>query len=220
MKKTALFMLPALCFMAYAFPVSAQGPQRQGSGEWENREENREEMTPAAAAKIRTDEMSKLVKLDEKQYKKIYKLYLKEEETISKEMWSNQGGNAGSPMGGGGFGGPMGGGPGGGGFGGPMGGGPGGGFGGPMGGGPGGGFGGPMGGGFDDSSSDADAAREKMEKRQKKLQKNIKKVLTSEQYATWYQSERMKARKRPGGDPGRDRKREEGKNGLDNENFQ
>ena len=196
MKKSAFLMLPALCMMAYALPANAQNaPQRPGpgaeagaSGEWANRDEKREDLTPAAAATIRTDEMKKLVNLDEKQYKKIYKLFLKDEEQISKEMYANQGLDFGDMM----MGGPMGGGDFGGG-GGPMGGGPMGG--GMMMGGPMGGFGGGFGG---SSATDPDEARKKTEKRQKKLEKNIKKVLTSEQYATWYQDQRMKARRRPG----------------------
>jgi hypothetical protein len=145
---------------------------------------------PQSAEKIARHQaraMQKAVNLDEKQYDKIYKLYLKEENQRRKQMTSQGGGQGmpqgGRPQGGPGGGGPMGGGPGGGGMGGPggggmMGGGPG------MGGGqPGGGMG-PQGmGGGRPQMSQNDAKT--LEKQRQKREKKIKKILTSEQYEQW-----------------------------------
>jgi hypothetical protein len=132
--------------------------------------------SPEKIARHQAKAMQKAVNLDEKQYDKVYTLFLKEENTRRKQMM-NQGGGQGMPMGGRpqggpGGGGPMGGGPGG------MGGGP---MGGPgMGGGPQGGPG--MGGGRPQMSQD-DAKT--LEKQRQKHEKKLKKILTAQQYEQW-----------------------------------
>lgn len=132
--------------------------------------QKKEVPNPEKAAQRRTDEMDKALNLTEKQYKKIYKLFLKEEkEKVENMMQRHSGGMNGQP--------PMGGRH-------PMGGGrP------PMGGGmppQGGGF--PGMGGFPEGMSPEERMKEhaeKMQKEQEKREKKIRKILTEEQYATW-----------------------------------
>lgn len=132
--------------------------------------QKKEVPNPEKAAQRRTDEMDKVLNLTEKQYKKIYKLFLKEEkEKVEAMMQRHPGGMNGQP--------PMGGRH-------PMGGGrP------PMGGGmppQGGGF--PGMGGFPEGMSPEERMKEhaeKMQKKQEKREKKIRKILTEEQYATW-----------------------------------
>lgn len=132
--------------------------------------QKKEVANPEKAAQRRTDEMDKALNLTEKQYKKIYKLFLKEEkEKVEAMMQRHPGGMNGLP--------PMAGRP-------PMGGGrP------PMGGGmppQGGGF--PGMGGFPEGMSPEERMKEhaeKMQKEQEKREKKIRKILTEEQYATW-----------------------------------
>ena len=132
--------------------------------------QKKEVPNPEKAAQRRTDEMDKALNLTEKQYKKIYKLFLKEEkEKVEAMMQRHPGGMNGQP--------PMGGKH-------PMGGGrP------PMGGGmppQGGGF--PGMGGFPEGMSPEERMKEhaeKMQKEQEKREKKIRKILTEEQYATW-----------------------------------
>lgn len=133
-------------------------------------QKKKEVPNPEKAAQRRTDEMSKALNLTEKQYKKIYKLFLKEEkEKVEAMMERHPGGMNGQP--------PMGRRP-------PMGGGrP------PMGGGmppQGGGF--PGMGGFPEGMSPEERMKEhaeKMQKEQEKREKKIRKILTEEQYAIW-----------------------------------
>lgn len=126
--------------------------------------QKKEVPNPEKAAQRRTDEMDKALNLTEKQYKKIYKLFLKEEkEKVEAMMQRHPGGMNGQP--------PMGGRH-------PMGGGrP------PMGGGmP------PQGGGFPEGMSPEERMKEhaeKMQKEQEKREKKIRKILTEEQYAIW-----------------------------------
>lgn len=132
--------------------------------------QKKEVPNPEKAAQRRTDEMDKALNLTEKQYKKIYKLFLKKEkEKVEAMMQRHPGGMNGQP--------PMGGRH-------PMGGGrP------PMGGGmppQGGGF--PGMGGFPEGMSPEERMKEhaeKMQKEQEKREKKIRKILTEEQYATW-----------------------------------
>lgn len=132
--------------------------------------QKKEVPNPEKAAQRRTDEMDKALNLTEKQYKKIYKLFLKEEkEKVEAMMQRHPGGMDGQP--------PMGGRH-------PMGGGrP------PMGGGmppQGGGF--PGMGGAPEGMSPEERMKEhaeKMQKEQEKREKKIRKILTEEQYATW-----------------------------------
>lgn len=132
--------------------------------------QKKEVPNPEKAAQRRTDEMDKMLDLTEKQYKKIYKLFLKEEkEKVEALMEHQPGGMNGQP--------PMGGRP-------PRGEGrP------PMGGGmP------PQGGGFPGMGGDTDdmtpeermkAHVEEMQKEQEKREKKIRKILTDEQYEIW-----------------------------------
>lgn len=119
--------------------------------------QKKEVPNPEKAAQRRTDEMDKALNLTEKQYKKIYKLFLKEEkEKVEAMMQRHPGGMNGQP--------PMGGGmpPQGGGF-------------------PG------MGGFPEGMSPEERMKEhaEKMQKEQEKREKKIRKILTEEQYATW-----------------------------------
>lgn len=125
--------------------------------------QKKEVPNPEKAAQRRTDEMDKALNLTEKQYKKIYKLFLKEEkEKVEAMMQRHPGGMNGQR--------PMGGRP-------------------PMGGGmppQGGGF--PGMGGFPEGMSPEERMKEhaeKMQKEQEKREKKIRKILTEEQYATW-----------------------------------
>lgn len=125
--------------------------------------QKKEVPNPEKAAQRRTDEMDKALNLTEKQYKKIYKLFLKEEkEKVEAMMQRHPGGMNGQP--------PMAGRP-------------------PMGGGmppQGGGF--PGMGGFPEGMSPEERMKEhaeKMQKEQEKREKKIRKILTEEQYAIW-----------------------------------
>lgn len=125
--------------------------------------QKKEVPNPEKAAQRRTDEMDKALNLTEKQYKKIYKLFLKEEkEKVEAMMQRHPGGMDGQP--------PMGGRP-------------------PMGGGmppQGGGF--PGMGEFPEGMSPEERMKEhaeKMQKEQEKREKKIRKILTEEQYAIW-----------------------------------
>lgn len=127
--------------------------------------EKKELPNPEKAAKRMTDEMQKSLGLTDKQYKKVYKLNLKEEKARVEQMKA-RGADGNRP--------PM------------MGGAPGGGF-PPMGGGPGGGGFPPMGGNGGPgmpppSSSGKNDIRSLMEKKDKQM----KKILTEEQYAKWH----------------------------------
>ena len=122
--------------------------------------QKKEVPNPEKAAQRRTDEMDKALNLTEKQYKKIYKLFLKEEKEKVEAMMQRHPGRP--PMGGGRP--PMGGGmpPQGGGF--------------------------PGMGGFPEGMSPEERMKEhaeKMQKEQEKREKKIRKILTEEQYATW-----------------------------------
>lgn len=132
--------------------------------------QKKEVPNPEKAAQRRTDEMDKMLDLTEKQYKKIYKLFLKEEkEKVEALMERHPEGMNGQP--------PMGGRP-------PRGGGrP------PMGGGmP------PRGGDFPRMEGDRNdmtpeermkARGEEIQKEQEKREKKIRKILTDEQYEIW-----------------------------------
>ena len=187
MKTNRLICTVAVALTLSSFSASAQmqGPQRPEGRPGAERPQMK--LTPRQRAEQRTDEMDKAVSLDDKQYKKIYKIFLKEEN--AKEAAMENGGPMGPPPGGmGGGRPPQGGGfPGGSGMGGGFPGGPG--MGGGFSGGPGaggppsgmpfpGGFGEPkkpvVGGKEIDSDEYIDAREEK-----------FRKILSAEQYATW-----------------------------------
>lgn len=163
--------------------------------------QQKEVPNPEKAAQRRTDEMDKMLDLTEKQYKKIYKLFLKEEkEKVEALMERHPEGRSGQP--------PMGGRP-------PRGEGrP------PMGGGmP------PQGGGFPGMGGDTDdmtpeermkARGEEIQKEQEKWEKKIRKILTDEQYEIWQARQPQILPPMPKGDrpgPG-PREREEGETPL------
>ena len=56
---------------------------------WQAEEQVKEVPNPEKMAKRRTDEMNELLQLSEKQYKKIYKLYLKQEKEKVERMTEN-----------------------------------------------------------------------------------------------------------------------------------
>lgn len=155
----------AAVLMLSSFSVSAQmqGPRMK--------------LSPRQKAEQRTDEMDKAVSLDDKQYKKIYKIFLKEEN--AKDAAMPEGGPMGPPPGGMGGGRP----PQGGGF--PGGPGMGGGFpGGPGAGGPPSGM--PFPGGFGEPKKPTVGGKEidsdeYIDAREAKFRK----ILSSEQYAEW-----------------------------------
>lgn len=150
------------CGMALMYaPLSASANVRYDDPQ--EKVQKKEVPNPEKAAQRRTDEMDKALNLTEKQYKKIYKLFLKEEkEKVEAMMQRHPGGMDGQP--------PMGGRP-------------------PMGGGmppQGGGF--PGMGEFPEGMSPEERMKEhaeKMQKEQEKREKKIRKILTEEQYATW-----------------------------------
>lgn len=156
--------------------------------------QKKEVPNPEKAAQRRTDEMDKMLDLTEKQYKKIYKLFLKEEkEKVEALMERHPEGMNGQP--------PMGGRP-------------------PMGGGmppQGGGFPG-MGGDMDDMTPEErmKARGEEIQKEQEKREKKIRKILTDEQYEIWQTRKPQILPPMPKGDrpgPG-PREREEGETPL------
>lgn len=104
MKRRILLCLAAL---AVAAGLSAQETERQERGPRGPQGPHGREMhrTPEQAATARTDRMNSELKLTEKQYKKIYKIYLKEENARKEAMSAGPMGMP--PMGG--PGGPMGG---------------------------------------------------------------------------------------------------------------
>lgn len=167
----------AVCLTCGAAVLNAQEiPEAQERQQHEQRL-SREVPNPEKIATQQTDQMKKSLQLTDKQYKKIYKLNLKEQKERFKAMQGSK--EQRTPMGGPGTGGgrpPMGGGeP-------PM-----------MGEG---GFprGGRMGGGpmMNRESNTADSQKKAAEAKEKK----IKKILTTEQYEKW-QTEQTELRKQP-----------------------
>lgn len=126
--------------------------------------EKKELPNPEKAARRMTDEMQKSLGLTDKQYKKVYKLNLKEEKSRVEQMTS-KGADGNRP--------PM------------MGGAPGGGF-PPMGGGPGGGGFPPMGGNGGPGMPPPSGSKNDMRSLMEKKDKQMKKILTEEQYAKWH----------------------------------
>ena len=111
MKTNRLICTVAVALALSSFSVSAQ-MQRPDRPDGMPRPEHPEgrprpghhqmSLTPRQRAEQRTDEMDKAVRLDDKQYKKIYKIFLKEEN--AKEAAMENGGPMGPPPGGmGGF---------------------------------------------------------------------------------------------------------------------
>ena len=69
MKTNRLISIAAVVLTLSSFSASAQMPRP---------EHHQMMLTPRQRAEQRTNEMDKVVRLDEKQYKKIYKIFLKE----------------------------------------------------------------------------------------------------------------------------------------------
>lgn len=114
MRKYRLFIVvSALACLASSHNAYAQGVRlpHQGSGQEDFK--GMPVMTAKERAEKRTQEMNKAVSLDEKQYKKIYRIFLKEENAKDSAMGNGvpmgppQAGSGGRPpQGGGAFGGP------------------------------------------------------------------------------------------------------------------
>ena len=169
MKKVILFAAALLISFA------AANAQEQSPQDMKGERPQRQQLKPKERAKANADSLNALVQLDEKQYKKVYKIFLEEANSMS-DLFPNRGGGQRPPMGGGrpgGFSGggggraPMGGYNGGGGGRPPM------------------GLGQMMGGPNGQMKSIPEKIKEIQEKREKKL----KKVLTEEQYQIYDESE-------------------------------
>lgn len=94
-----LFLFITVLMVIPSVVISAQGEHPDASKSLEEgRPEHRVKMTPEHRAKIRTDEMHEAVSLNDKQYKKIYRIFLKEEN--AKDSAIGDGGPMGPPPGG------------------------------------------------------------------------------------------------------------------------
>lgn len=127
MKTNRLICTAILVLTISSLSMSAQPPRGHYPEGRPRPEHHMVSFTPRQRAEQRTNEMDKAVRLDDKQYKKIYKIFLKEENAKESSMGNGgpmgptpgqmggfppQGGFSGSPEMGGGFpGGPGGGGP-------------------------------------------------------------------------------------------------------------
>ncbi len=95
-KSIRLFLFIAVLMVIPSVVISAQSEHPNASKSFEEgRLERRVKMTPEDRAKSRTDEMHKAVSLNDKQYKKIYKIFLKEEN--AKDSAMGNGGPMGPP---------------------------------------------------------------------------------------------------------------------------
>ena len=109
-----LFLYITVLMVIPSVVISAQGEHPNASKSLEEgRPERRVKMTPEHRAKSRTDEMHEAVSLNDKQYKKIYRIFLKEENAKDSAMGNGvpmgppQAGSEGRyQQGGGSFGGP------------------------------------------------------------------------------------------------------------------
>lgn len=181
MKHLVLFLL-----LGITIPTFAQQP-----GNMPQERKRREMPSPETKASSITTEFKKAFRLTDKEYDKIYKLYLKHEKSITPDQMGPGGmpprGGMGRPSGGpSGFGG--------GGFGGPD-----------MGGGfpPQGGFGpGPGGNAPEDMKAMMEEMKKNMEKKREKagqdLEKKMKKILKGEDFTRWQQWEsNRKSKEKP-----------------------
>ena len=175
MNKKKIFVITLVTMLSASWNMAVSGTVYD---EPQKMEQKKEMPNPEKAAKKRTDDMDKVLNLTEKQYKKIYKLYLKEEKEKVEKMFSHVGGQL--PMNGGmppmGMGQP------------PM----------------DGGFP-PMGGGhlgFGNGSPmmppmpDKEKMAEEIKKNEEKMLKKIRKILKDDQYAKWLEV-KPKAPERP-----------------------
>ena len=109
MKTDRLICLIAVALTLSSFSASAQMPRPEFPEGGPRPEHSRMKLTPSQRAEQRTNEMHKAVNLDEKQYKKIYKIFLKEENAKQNAMGNGApmgpppGGMGGRPPQGGGF---------------------------------------------------------------------------------------------------------------------
>ena len=173
-------ILPALCSIWAFGPATAQG-QPFADGKFPADREDRKIEEPETIAKRRTDEMDSALELSKKQYKKVYKLYLAQEQTRAKNGSAMRPAEGGRPPQGGMHGGPsqrMGGAP------------------------------GHMGGGGEPPRmapprSDSDKAGEEA------LENKMRKILTEEQYAKWDRTRFEAMRRRMPGDGDDERKHED-----------
>ena len=79
MKTNRLISIAAVVLTLSSFSASAQMPRPERPEGIPGPEHHQMMLTPRQRAEQRTNEMDKVVRLDEKQYKKIYKIFLKEE---------------------------------------------------------------------------------------------------------------------------------------------
>lgn len=113
-----LFIVPTLvCLLSFNAYAQESRPPRPGAGQEEFR--GKAPRSAKERAESRTQEMDKAVNLDEKQYKKIYRIFLKEENAKDSAMGNGgpmgpppAGSEGRPPQGGGSFGAPRMGGPG------------------------------------------------------------------------------------------------------------
>ena len=98
MKTNRLIGTAVLALTISSFSASAQMPRPEHPEGRPRPEHHQMTLTPRQRAEQRTDEMDKAVRLDDKQYKKIYKIFLKEEN--AKETAMGNGGPMGPPPGG------------------------------------------------------------------------------------------------------------------------
>ena len=78
MKTNRLISIAAVVLTLSSFSASAQMPRPERPEGMPGPEHHQMMLTPRQRAEQRTNEMDKVVRLDEKQYKKIYKIFLKE----------------------------------------------------------------------------------------------------------------------------------------------
>ena len=98
MKTIRLICTAVAAFSLASVSASAQMPGPQPQEGSPSPEHHQMTLTPRQRAEQRTNEMDKAVRLDDKQYKKIYKIFLKEEK--AKETAMGNGGPMGPPPGG------------------------------------------------------------------------------------------------------------------------
>ncbi len=157
MKKLILFAAALL------FSFSAANAQEQNPQEMKGERPHLQRVKPKDRARANADTLNALVQLDEKQYKKVYKIFLEEANSIY-DLFPNRSGGGRPPMGGGRPGGFSGGGgraP----------------------------MGGYSGGGRPPMNGQMKSFPERIKEIQEKREKKLKKILTEEQYQIYDESE-------------------------------
>lgn len=155
---------------ALLFSFAAANAQEQNPQEMKGERPQPQRVKPKDRARANADTLNALVQLDEKQYKKVYKIFLEEANSIY-DLFPNRSGGGRPPMGGGRP---------------PMGGGRPGGFSGGGGRAP---MGGYSGGGRPPMNGQMKSFPERIKEIQEKREKKLKKILTEEQYQIYDESE-------------------------------